>query len=115
MSERGLMAMALVAFFGYYALPVEDRPWMYYVAQGALILTLALMVWPLMRTRAGRLAATVCVIESAQQAVCGAARWGLSSGGEDLCRQWLGPDYYRAILSLALAAAVTWGMRWQRE
>lgn len=114
MNERGLFLVVLVAFYGYYALPLDDRAWMYYVAQGLLILTLALLVWPLMRTRAGRLAAAVCVIESAQHSVCGAARWGLQSTGEDLCQQWLGPDLYRAGISLALAAAIAWGWPWQR-
>lgn len=115
MRERDLLVVVLVAFFGYYALPLAERAWMYYVTQGLLILTLALMVWPLMRARAGRFAAAVCVIESAQQTVCGAARWGMASTGEDLCRQWLGPDLYRAALSLVLAGAIAWGVPWRRD
>lgn len=115
MTEFGLLSVVLFAFFGYYLWPEIDRPDVYYIATGALILTLASSLWPLMRSRAGRLACAVCVLESAQQSICGAARWGFAADGEDLCQAWLGPDLYRSALALALAGVIAWGVRWRRE
>lgn len=112
-AERVLLGVMVVAFYGYYLLPPADRAWMYYVSTGVATLTLAALAWPRMRSHAGRLACAVCVLESAQQAICGAAQWGTLTTGQDLCKAWLGPDPYAAIVSLALAAAITWGVQWR--
>lgn len=112
-AERALLAAVVVAFYGYYLLPEHERAWMYYVSTGVATFTLAALAWPRMRTKAGRLACAVCVLESAQQATCGAAQWGALTTGQDLCKAWLGPDPYAAIVSLALAAAMTWGVKWR--
>lgn len=111
-----LLAAAVAAFYGYYGFPDEDRPDVYYIAASVLCITLALSLWPhVVRSSAGRLACALCIVESAQQGICGAARWGHQATGQDLCKEWLGPDVYTAAASLALAAAITWGFKWRRE
>ncbi|MFZ9959374.1 MAG: hypothetical protein ACO3GP_03190 [Candidatus Limnocylindrus sp.] len=115
MSERALFAVALVAFYGYYLLPLAERAHMYYVAIGVLIFALACILWRHMRSQWGRLACAVCAIEAAQQSFCGAANWGAIWTGQDICKAWLGHDPYTVIASLALAAAITWGTPWRRS
>lgn len=115
MSDLALLAATAFAFYGYYAWPPVDRPDVYYIAGAVLVITLAVRLRAHVRGAAGQLACTVCLLEASQQGICGAARWGLQATGQDLCKEWLGPDWYRAAASLALAGAITWGLRWRRE
>ena len=110
-----VLAAALVAFFGYYLAPEAHRPDFYYVAGGALLLTLALRLWPFARSWADHLACAICIVEAPQQSLCGLALWGKVATGEDLCRRALGADLYMAAASLVLAAAIAFGVRaWRR-
>lgn len=119
-SEAGVkdwhvLAASLAAFLGYYGAPAEDRPDLYYVACGVLLLTLALRLWPLVRSWSGHLACAICVVEAPQQALCGLVLWRQAATGEDLCRRVLGADLYAAAASVALAAVLAIGVRaWQR-
>lgn len=109
------MLAALVAFYGYYLWPLVDRPDVYYIATGLLIVVLALRWLADAKTWAGHLACAVCVIEGAQHSACGAATWGQVATGVDLCRRALGADLYAASVSLALSGALAWGVKtWRR-
>lgn len=114
MPERVLLGFVVAAFYGYYILPESERAWAYYVTTGAAMAALAVVAWPRMRNSWGRLACAVCAIESVQQTACGAVEWGAHSTGQDICKAWLGHDWYTVIASMALAAAITWGSTWRR-
>lgn len=119
-----ILATAVPAFFGYYFMPTAaDRPWAYYVAEGALILALADMVRgvvpQLVRAgvlTAGKVQAAVGLlwwieIEAGQQAVCGALAWG-QTAHSDVCVDLVGLDVYRAVAALAVAGALA---IWQNQ
>lgn len=115
MKDWHALAAAMVAFFGYYGLPESERAWMYYIAVGVLVITLAVWHWPFVRSTAGHLACSVCVVEAVQHSACGLFRWGQVATGEDLCRVAFGSDLYHAIQSLVMAGAITWGVKlWRR-
>lgn len=115
MKDWHALIAAMVAFYGYYRLPLSERSWFYYIAVGVLVITLVAWHWPFVRSTAGHLACAICAVEATQHSLCGLARWGQVATGEDLCRVAFGSDMYHAIVSLALSAAITWGVRrWRR-
>lgn len=90
-----------------------DRQWAQYVGRGIEgVIVLSMLIrprpWPYpMAGVVGSFAAYLGVLEEAQTAVCGIARWGLKSTGGDLCIQWIGSDVYAIAAAIVAAAGVT--------
>jgi hypothetical protein len=102
------LAASVSAYLGYYMLPMAQRPWGYYVASGVLVFVLAAQLRSLQTKAVGVFAYTYVMIESAQQAVCGAFAWGAKTGGMDVCKVAGLGDMYPALAALGLAALWAW-------
>ena len=110
-----LLAVALSAYFGYYAVPAGDaRNWAYYIATGALMAAVGAVVRIRSAGLAGMAAGCLMLAEGAQQSICGLATMGIDPAGRDVCRAWLGEDIYRAAGSLALSGLLL-VMLWRRN
>lgn len=110
-----VLAVVLFAFYGYYPWPAADRPDVYYVAAGALVITLALRLWPFARSWSDHLACALCLVEASQQSLCGLVMWGQLATGADLCKRAVGPDVYALAASLVASIAIAWGVKaWRR-
>ena len=108
-----IASLALPTYLAYYVTqdPVQ-RSWAYYVLSGALVCAMADCIrrWAPKHVAYGMASASALLwwveVESAQQAVCGAAQWA-SVAHADLCVQWFGPDVYRAVAAFAIAGLLT--------
>lgn len=101
-------ALALSAYLGYYAYPLKERPWAFYVASAVLVMWLAYLRRLEEKTALGVFACTWIMIEAGQQAACGAFAWGARTGGQDVCKLLGLGDAYLALGALALASAWAW-------
>lgn len=110
-----LAALAVSAYFGYYALhDTWQRLWLYYAATGALVFALAW--WWRPAAVLGAVARVWVLVESGQQAVCGSATLAAGAAmpdGRDVCVQYVGEDFYRAALAITLAALIVGVTTWQ--
>lgn len=97
---------------------IELQQWVFYVCMPALC---GLFAWLLLQrapTERGarqlwQFGCWVALIEAAQVVVCGLMEFG-NAVQCDLCVQALGQDGYTALVSAAMAAAMTWGRSWWR-
>lgn len=102
------LAAASSAYLGYYMLPISQRPWAYYVATGFLTFVIAAQLKRWQNTSMGSFACVYVMLESGQQAVCGAFAWGAKTGGQDVCKALGMGEIYPALAALLIAAAWAW-------
>jgi hypothetical protein len=118
-----LVIALFVGDYAYYRWPLEQRPDVAYVGQGAQ----ALILW-LCAYQAARAHATTrlqcfglvffCIwgsLEALQRSACGLLEWGAVSGGIDLCRKAIGPDWRAAIAAASLTLPVYLFLRRRRD
>lgn len=110
MSSILLLAAVLAAHHGYGHWPtLKEQQWHFYVAsQAGWALSLLLLLPQAERSRfkaAGVFACWLGAVECLQAAGCGALQWGQVVTRE-LCVQAFGPEFFYALASASLAAAL---------
>ena len=117
--------LAIALFMGdyaYYNWPLDQRPDAAYVGQGLQAIILWACAYQTARVHAktppqGSALVFVCLwgsLEALQRSLCGLLEWGAVSGGIDLCRKAIGPDWRAAMLAASLTLPVCLFMRRRR-